>query len=378
MRILITTLYLNDPGGTQTYVAGLAWELVRRGHEVEVYSPHLGMISDELTQQGIPCYSVLPKLDFDIVHAHHRPLTAEILSERSGIPVVFVSHSVITEVECPPEDRAGIHHYVAISPEVKEHLVQTQGLERSRISVVYNGVDTDLFGPTPLPGLSDGLKILVLSNNPFPLPTLAEAVDLLPDLEPQVTVVGRSSQYWRENWGDRPGFVLQEPVPSTPALFHRHHLILTLGRGVLEAMSCARPVIVLDWHGADGLVTVRNVHEIKRHNFSGRRFRLRWTGSQLAAAIRWVFQRGNAQALADANRGLVTRHFGLREMAGRLLSIYTSVLAERPVPRCRTRSRITRGQDPAVGGVLPLETADVPDTCHVVMSSGIILGRRDS
>lgn len=155
--------------------------------------------------------------------------------KRSGTPVLFVSHSVLTEVECPPKERSGLRHYVAVSPEVKDHLVRTQGIEPTRVSVV----DTDLFSPGPPLDLAHGLKVLVLSNNPFPLSILAEAVDLLPELRPQVTLVGRCSEYWKDTWGNRPGFNLQDPLLATPALYHRHHLIFTLGRGVLEAMSCA-------------------------------------------------------------------------------------------------------------------------------------------
>lgn len=367
MRILITTLYLNCPGGTQTYVASLARELVRRGHKVEVYSPHLGMISDGMRQEGIPCHDVLPDGDFDIVHAHHRPLTAEVLKRRPGIPVVFVSHSIITEVECPPEERSSIQHYVAISPEVRDHLVRTQGIEHSRVSVVHNGVDTEHFLPEPLPDLTDGLKILVLSNNPFPLPTLAEAVELLPDLRPQVTAVGRCSQYWRDTSGAPPAFDLQDPILATPALFHRHHLVLALGRGALEAMSCARPVIILDWHGADGLITVRNVHEIKRHNFSGRRFKLKWTGHQLAAAIRWLFRSGNAHRVALENRDLVSRSFSLKGMVDRLLNIYTFVLAGKRVPEepePDSGDRSSHVPSPSSSSLHTLEKVELTASCE--------------
>ena len=69
---------------------------------------------------------------------------------------------------------------------------------------------------------------------------------------------------------------------ETEAVYNSSDMVFTLGRGCVEAMACNKPVICLGHWGknqmlsADGLITAENYKEIRKNNFSSRRFRKEW------------------------------------------------------------------------------------------------------
>jgi hypothetical protein len=60
MNILITNIWLSNHGGTEVGVRDLAIAFHKRGLHVEVYSPELGEVADEIRDAGPdpdpPCY----------------------------------------------------------------------------------------------------------------------------------------------------------------------------------------------------------------------------------------------------------------------------------------------------------------------------------
>lgn len=56
-------------------------------------------------------------------------------------------------------------------------------------------------------------------------------------------------------------------------LYNYADLIVGNGRGILEAMACAKPVIILGEKGEAEIVSLSNIEAIARFNFSGRHFR---------------------------------------------------------------------------------------------------------
>jgi len=67
----------------------------------------------------------------------------------------------------------------------------------------------------------------------------------------------------------------KNPVWDIEREIRQNELIISLGRGACEALSCGRPVLVLDSRPyqplmADGLITPGNINEFSTCNFSGR------------------------------------------------------------------------------------------------------------
>jgi len=56
-------------------------------------------------------------------------------------------------------------------------------------------------------------------------------------------------------------------------LYNHSHLVMGSGRGILEAMACRKPVVVLGEKGEAETVNAGNYQDVERYNFSGRHFR---------------------------------------------------------------------------------------------------------
>jgi len=153
--------------------------------------------------------------------------------------------------------------YVSVSEEVQASLA-AKGYGSV---VIRNPIDTNLFVRTrPIP--TAPAKVLVLSNNP-----------------PRVThriaraIKGLKLPYQRY------GGASQTSQPHLIQELDGASHVISLGRGCYEAMSMERNVIVMDYNGADGIITPESMLEFRKNNCSGRRYGLNWSEQDLQRAI---------------------------------------------------------------------------------------------
>ena len=167
-------------------------------------------------------------------------------------------------------------HVVVVTPAFREELVSKWGVSQDKISVVQNGVETDLFTPD---GASDGAQFTPGIEGKFVvsyigtiglahgLNTVLQAAALLKDKLPDVVflLVGEGADkehlvaLAREQALDNVRFLPQQPREDLPALIRASDVCLVLLRKadvfktviptkMLEFMACGRPVIL----GVDG------------------------------------------------------------------------------------------------------------------------------
>lgn len=190
MRILLTNNHLVRFGGSETWTLTMARELIKQGHQVGVYTHHKGAVSDLLQD-----YLDDNPQDYELALINHTSCTHVDARKK-----IFTSHSPFIDIEKPP---AGMDAYVAVS----EHIQHVYGIE----CLIRNPIDTELYRPTNAIKTSPEL-ILSVTEVSLPFPTL------------------RPSRY----------------AETMPELMNQADLVVTIGRGVLEAMSCARNVIIYD------------------------------------------------------------------------------------------------------------------------------------
>ena len=162
MKVLLVNHTLDFYAGSETFTYALALELARLGHDVTCFSPRLGKLAERLTEQGIPVVSDLADGpdQVDIIHSHHRHESLLAFSRYPDTPMVLVCHGVLPWQEQPMKARLNIHRYVAVSEEIRDHLVQDHGIAAADIVVLRNGVDLERFAiarphraaPRPGPG----------------------------------------------------------------------------------------------------------------------------------------------------------------------------------------------------------------------------------
>jgi glycosyltransferase involved in cell wall biosynthesis len=145
MKVLITNIWLVDRGGTEVYTRDLAIALYKRGVRVEVYSPELGAVAEEIRQAGIHITDSISALrnSPDIIHAHHTKPTLEVLRAFPDTPAVYLIHDRVYPGDSPPHHRQ-IIKYMASDYNTLERLLE-EGIPEQHTGVMLNWVDTKKF-----------------------------------------------------------------------------------------------------------------------------------------------------------------------------------------------------------------------------------------
>lgn len=315
MRILMTNIRLTWYSGSDTYLYTLGKELIKRGHEVSVYAPSISS-----THQGRRFieagFTLLTKLenkynlleentDFDIIHGQHNFALSEARRVFPNTPVIFVSHGVLPEPEKYPKD-VDIEKYIGVSEEVVDF--QYKDISPDKKEVIRNPIDTERFYYAPKK-VGKKIKILIASNyfhNEWEAKEVWKAAKIL---DAEIEVIGTNGKM----------------LFKTEDLIKDCDIGIGLGRSILEIMSMGKPVIVGDYNGYDGVMTLASYEEIKKNNFSSRRFKEKWDGLKLAVEIKQIFD-GDYKLMGKWNREIILQNHDIRNIAGRFEEIYNEII----------------------------------------------------
>ncbi len=258
MKILITNISLIYPAGSELYTSDLAKYLSNNGHEVFVFSPSLGPVSEEISKlKNVTVTNNLEEIKdikFDILHIHHNVNAYLVREYFPDTPAIMVIHGVLPEFEQPPMIDLGISKYIAVSEEVRDHLINNYNIPKSKIEIIRNWVNTEKFkrkfniNKTPE-------RILVVSNH-YPEEHRKIYEEVCKEKGLDIVHVG----------------LPENPVTNVEDYMNNADVVITLGRGAMEAMTLGRNVIVSDIHGMDGILTPEMYSESIKNNLSGRRY----------------------------------------------------------------------------------------------------------
>ncbi|MFH1201873.1 MAG: glycosyltransferase family 4 protein [Candidatus Omnitrophota bacterium] len=163
MRILLLATHLNF-GGIAQYVCSLAGALKKRGHEVCAASSG-GQMVEELDKQGIEHISIpiktkseahpkillsafllktkIKKYNIQIIHANSRvtQVLAWYLAKLSQVKFVSTCHGFFKLRFSRRAFPCWGEKVIAISQEVKDHLVDDFNIPLDKVALIYNGID---------------------------------------------------------------------------------------------------------------------------------------------------------------------------------------------------------------------------------------------
>lgn len=248
MKILITNHWLKKLGGSETFTYTLVKAAKEWGANVDLYTNQQGLVSDRIVKDfGIGCNRLADT--YDLVLANHNT-TIKHATNRG--PIIQTCHGIYPKLEQPSE---WAHAHVAISEEVKNHLLSKLGFN-SRIELIRNPIDTNRFKDRTVlaPRVT---SVLSLSHSD----ALNARLKLL--FNRKGIVFSSLNKY-------------TNPVWETEKEIWQNDLVISLGRGAYEALACGRPVLVVDHRPyigktlADGMITPENIDELAQCNFSGR------------------------------------------------------------------------------------------------------------
>lgn len=242
---ILTSAYTFDYSGTPTYTVTMIRELERLGHTVEVYSPMGGKLGSEVnlitnlsdTQFSTP----------DLILAQHTTPTRHIKARFPSVPTIYIAHGPTAAEEQAPLD-VPIDRWVAINQQVKDALIH-QGVTQD-ITIVRDFIDMDTFA------CREPLQVS----------------------RPRVLFISNYKKWHSYAWLEKACRWLSYPFRAIGAPYGRSRnivadinasdLIVSWGRGILEGMSCGRPVVSFDKEYGDGYLDTETYLFSREHNFS--------------------------------------------------------------------------------------------------------------
>jgi sugar transferase (PEP-CTERM/EpsH1 system associated) len=235
--------------------------------------------------------------------------------------------------------RPMISHYVALSQDLERYLREAIGVPQNRITQIYNGVDVDLFRPSP-----DGREAIGPYSDPRYF--VVGTVGRMQPVKDQVTLVRAMIELWRSDesareWlrlvlvGDGPlradveGLLRRGNVTDcawlagarddVPRVMRGLDLFVlpSLAEGVsntlLEAMASGLPVVA---------TRVGGNPELMEDGRSGTLVPPADPGAMAASIRRYFLNRGAAKREGILAREIAARRFGLDVMVANYLNLY--------------------------------------------------------
>lgn len=371
LTVLLTLMSLNT-GGAETHVVSLARQLKKEGINVLVASRG-GDLVRELDTSGIehftlPLHSKTPaslcsaiigltkivkKYKVDLIHAHARipAWVSQWVFYLTGCPYITTSHGIYSTHWGLGLLTAWGEKIIAVSEDIREHLVKNFKVRPEKIYVIPNGIDLEQFDPgvdtssvqKELGLYSDEMKIVYISRLMGARGEIAlKLIDAMPDIcssfpNVKLLVVGEGDKLEATKLqAEKCNAILKDRRVivtgarlDTYALMGLADVAVGVGRVALEAMAMKKPVIIASEAGFMGALTPQNFEDAKRHNFSGRGTGQITNSKNLAEAIKDILASPELRKeLGEFGRKKVQEQFSIDAMTKKVLEVYTKVLEE--------------------------------------------------
>jgi hypothetical protein len=310
MKILITNHHLQDFAGSETYTFALAKGLKERDHQVTVLTALAGAVAEKLTQEGVEVFqnpAELKSHSFDVIHAHHNVMAILARNAFPKTPMIYVCHGIAPGLEEPPSIDLSLAAVTGVSDEVVAYLQQHHRIEEPVL--IRNGVDLERFASRK--PISDQLKTVLIISNRITGEVIKPLLEAAAKKNLQVLHIGMGSQ----------------SVWETEDVIAEADMVVSLGRGALESMACGRAVCIYDIHGGDGLITEESYPEIRKHNFSGRRFANRYSEENFIE----IFEAYSPE-MGTINRNIAEENHSLASMLDSFEDLYRKAVAKQVLP----------------------------------------------
>lgn len=231
----------------------------------------------------------------DVIIAHQNVCAEDMREQFPRAPMIFSAHGVVPVHERPP--KCSVQAYTAINEDTLSNLV-SWGVDPVKIELVRDFVDTSLF--KCYVGANEILHNVLFISNFHKGETYSTIVKACDTLHLHLRAVG--APYGRSRH-------IEEDI-------NKADLVISTGRGVLEAMSCARPVISYGQGRGDGYLKPEVYMRSRTRNFAGDKCLYTFDAHQLAREM-GLYSRADG----EVNRMFVFEHHDVRRGVDKLLEI---------------------------------------------------------
>jgi hypothetical protein len=305
MELVLATLRLLEPGGTETYAITIAGQLERLGHDVTVYAPEQGPMAKHARESGLRVRGQPGELpdEPDAVIVQDGVVSYELAARYEAVPQIFVAHSADFDLQRPPQVTGVINTVVVLNDRIGRRLQALGNVPA--LTRLRQPIDVRRF--TDLGRLPDHPRRMLVFSKYLDRDRRLALEVVAAEAGIEVTEVGG------ETTTLTPEFVIGDA-----------DIVVGSGRSILEAMACGRAAYVLGRGDGDGWVTGDRYAALERDGFSGLAF-----GEPIDAARLRHDLSAYAPEMGTVNRALVVQHHRAGEHAVELAHVVACACAGR-------------------------------------------------
>jgi glycosyltransferase involved in cell wall biosynthesis len=270
LKVLLSCISFRNFTGSELYVYELAKSLIKLNCSVTILSQIGGPLTDMAKKLGIKCVSFenapgfklgdgqwgmntpegfkpstpnalyrISDVDYDIIHFQHKPVAERILNMYPELPKISAIHSEVISLEDPVVDPT-IKKYIAIRPEIKEHMINNFDIPEEMIEVIYNPVDNEKFQSKKVS--EENYVLFVGTIDYLRKETILDLIEYTRELGKELWLVGENNGNYLEN------VLFEKHVKHFPSTWKIEDFILKsyetagiqLGRTTIESWMCGK------------------------------------------------------------------------------------------------------------------------------------------
>ena len=271
IKVLISCLFFRTFTGSELYVYELAKSLIKQNCDVTVLSQIGGPLTDMAKRIGIKCLSFeqspgfklgdgqwgftnekgfqpsqpnvmyrVSDVNYDIIHMQHKPVAERMIQFYPEIDKVYSIHSEVIELEDPIKHES-IKKYIAIRPEIKEHIVSKFDIDEDMVEVIYNPIDNDKFKPKTVK--EENYVLFVGTIDYLRKETIMDLIDYTSENNKELWLVGEDKSNYL------PQILTNLHVKHLPPTWNVEPYVqkcsetagIQLGRTTIEGWMCGKP-----------------------------------------------------------------------------------------------------------------------------------------
>lgn len=271
IKVLISCLFFRTFTGSELYVYELAKNLIKQNCDVTVLSQIGGPLTDIAKRQGIKCLPFeqspgfklgdgqwgtttdkgfqpsqpnvmyrVSDVNFNIIHMQHKPVAERMIQFYPEIDKIYSIHSEVIELEDPIKHES-IKKYIAIRPEIKDHIVDKFEIPEEMIEVIYNPIDNDKFKSKQVK--DENYVLFVGTIDYLRRETIMDLIDWTKDIGKELWIIGEDKSNYLTAILDNPH------VKHFPSTWNIEQFVqkcsetagIQLGRTTIEGWMCGKP-----------------------------------------------------------------------------------------------------------------------------------------
>jgi glycosyltransferase involved in cell wall biosynthesis len=272
IKVLISSLFFKTFTGSELYIFELAKNLIKQNCDVTVMSQIGGPLTDMAKRLGIKCIPFeeapgfklgdgkwgfntpegfqastenvmyrVSEVNFDIIHMQHKPVAERMIQFYPEIDKIYSIHSEVIELEDPIKHES-IKKYIAIRPEIKDHIIDKFEIPAEQIDVIYNPIDNDKFKPKPLVKTENSV-LFVGTIDYLRKETILDLMERTKEEGKELWLVGEDKSNYLQQVLFEPHVKYFPPTWSVENFIYRCEETagIQLGRTTIEGWMCGKP-----------------------------------------------------------------------------------------------------------------------------------------